>query len=112
MASPAERRYAAVVEELRSGPGVTQGSPGKGFGASALKVGGKIFAMLSSREQFVVKLPRQRVDQLIASGSGERFDPGHGRIMKEWLALAPDSGEDWLALAREAKEFVGPGERK
>jgi hypothetical protein len=105
MPGPAEQRYAEIVEALRDDPGVTQGA-GKGFGASALKVRGKIFAMLSSKGQFVVKLPRQRVDQLIASAGGERFDPGHGQIMKEWLALGPDSGEDWLALAREAMEFV------
>jgi len=105
MPGPAEQRYATVVAALRGGPGVTQGAS-KGFGASALKVNDKIFAMLSSKGQFVVKLPRPRVDGLLASGSGERFDPGHGRIMKEWLALEPDSGEDWLALAREAKEFV------
>jgi hypothetical protein len=106
MPASAEQRYAEIVEALRDGPGVTQGSSGKGFGATALKVDDKIFAMLSSKGQFVVKLPRQRVDLLVAAGSGERFDPGHGRVMKEWLALGSDSGEDWLALAREAREFV------
>lgn len=49
MQRPAEQCYAAVVEALRDGPGVIQGSGGEGFGASALKAGGKIFAMLSSR---------------------------------------------------------------
>jgi hypothetical protein len=107
MAGSPEQRYAAVVEALREAPGVTQGAPGRGFGASALKVHGKIFAMLTSRRQFVVKIPRERVDGLIAAGVGERFDPGHGRIMKEWLALEPESSADWLALAREALDFVG-----
>jgi hypothetical protein len=27
--------------------------------------------------------------------------------MKEWLALEPESPADWLALAREALDFVG-----
>jgi hypothetical protein len=102
MAPPTEQRYAAIVEVLQGGPGVTQGSPGKGFGASALKVHGKIFAMLSSRGQFVVKLPRPHLDLLAAAGSGERFDPGHGRTMnKEWLALGPISGRTgWRWRAR------------
>ncbi|HET8906911.1 MAG TPA: hypothetical protein VFN11_08105, partial [Ktedonobacterales bacterium] len=79
---------------------------GRGFGADALKARGKIFAMLAG-ERLVVKLPRQRVDALVASGEGERFDPRRdGRLMKEWLALAPTSEIDWLTLAREAKEFV------
>jgi hypothetical protein len=71
-----------------------------------LKVGGKIFAMLSSKGEFVVKLPKARVDALIASGDGERFDPGHGRLMKEWLAVEPTSEAEWLPLAREAMAFV------
>ena len=26
--------------------------------------------------------------------------------MREWLSLGPDSGQDWLALAREALDFA------
>jgi hypothetical protein len=58
--------------------GVTLGSGKKGFGSSALPVNTKIFAMLSFERKFVVKLPKKRVNELVASGSGERFDPGHG----------------------------------
>jgi hypothetical protein len=84
------------------------GSPGKkGFGSSALQVHGKIFAMVSSRGSFVVKLLKHRVESLEAAGAGQRFDPGHGRLMKEWLALQPTSKESWLSLAREAMRFVG-----
>ena len=56
--------------------------------------------------KLVVKLPRPRVDALITSGEGERFDPGHGRPMKEWVAVESTSEEEWLSLAREAMEFV------
>ena len=102
------RRYAAIVESFLGQPGVTRGKAGKrGFGSSALCVRDKIFAMLSSRDQFVVKLPRERVEALVASGEGERFDPGHGRVMKEWFAVGSTSEDVWLSLAREALEFVG-----
>lgn len=100
-------RYSEVVAACLGLPGVTQ--EGKGFGSSGLRVGGRIFAMLSSRGDFVVKLPRRRVDELVSSGDGDRFDPGHGRLMKEWLALRAGSSLDWLSLAREAMAFVGPG---
>ncbi len=103
--STPEERFATIVEELLGSPGVTPPA-GTGFGASGLKVGGKIFAMLASKGEFVVKLPPQRVDALIASGDGERFDPGHGRLMKEWVAIIPTSEADWLPLAQEAKAFV------
>lgn len=111
--TPGER-FEAVAGELMGHDGVRLGGlePGArgGFGsAGQLKVGGKIFAMLV-RDRLVVKLPRGRVDELIAAGDGERFDPRRdGRLMKEWLVLAPASGQDWLALAREALAFVGRG---
>jgi hypothetical protein len=57
--------------------------------------------------RLVVKLPRPRVDALVASGDGERFDPRHdGRLMKEWVSIEPTSEEEWLHLSREAMEFV------
>ncbi len=104
--STLEQRYAAIVEILRDDAGVTFGSPaGKGFGASALKINDRIFAMLVGG-RFVIKLPKERVDALVASGGGQRFDSGQGRPMKEWVAIEPASGLEWLALAREARTFV------
>lgn len=102
-----EDRYATLVDALLGSADVTLGSPGKkGFGSSALQVNGRIFTMLSNGK-LVVKLPRQQVDALIAAGVGERFDPRHdGRLMKEWLVVAPTSDERWLSLARDALEFV------
>jgi hypothetical protein len=103
-----EDRYAAIVAALRHNPGVTHAADlpqAKRFGSTELRIDNKIFAILS-KGKLVVKLPRQRVDALVASGDGERYDPGHGRLMKEWLAVAPASGLEWLPLAREALAFV------
>jgi hypothetical protein len=102
-----EECFATIVEELLSNPGVTPPSDGKGFGSSGLKIHDKIFAMLV-RSKLVVKLPKARVEAIIASGYGERFDPRKdGRLMKEWVCVEPTSEEGWLPLAREAMEFVG-----
>jgi hypothetical protein len=95
--------FSSIVKAMSKQRGVTFG--GKGFGSSALKADGKIFAMLSSQGEFVVKLSKARVDELVESGVGERFDPGRGRPMKEWLAVdAPK--KRWLALAKEALAFT------
>ena len=71
---------------------------------SVLSVDGKIFAMLA-RGRFVAKLPKDRVDALVRAGTGKRFDPGRGRLMKEWIAVARGRA-DWIALAKEACRYV------
>jgi len=97
--------YARVVKAFARDKQVTPPKGGTGFGASALKVGGKIFAMMSSKEKFVVKLPKERVDALVAARKGAYFDPGHGRLMKEWLEMSAGQAL-WVKLAKEAREFV------
>ena len=76
------------------------------MGSEGLKTGGKFFAMVS-RGELVVKLPRERVDELVEAGTGHRFDPGHGRLMKEWIALVPADEEECAAYVTEARSFVG-----
>ena len=77
----------------------------KGFGSKGLKVARKLFAF-ESKERLVLKLPRERIDELVAAGTGKRFDPGHGRLMKEWIAVGPAAKRLWLRLAREALDFA------
>jgi hypothetical protein len=101
-------RFAPVVAAFAKDRLVTTG--GKGFGSTGLKVNGKLFAMIASKGKFVVKLPKARVAELVDGRKGEFFDPGHGRLMKEWIALdvAPHA---WVALAQEARRFVGAAGR-
>ena len=94
-------RFAAVVEAFAKHRDV---SAGKLMASYGLKVHGKIFAMFG-RGKFVAKLPKERVDELVNGGKGERFDPGHGRPMKEWIAM-PSERASWVELAMEAYEFV------
>lgn len=78
------------------------------FGSPGLKIGGKVFAMLV-KGKLVVKLPKDRVEALVISGEGEYFDPGHGRLMKEWAAIKSASKKEWLSLAEAARDFVASG---
>jgi hypothetical protein len=98
----ADQLFESVAEALLSDSRISQA---KMFGSPGLKVGGKVFAMLV-KGKLVVKLPQKRVETLLASGDGERFDPGHGRLMKEWVAAKPRSKGEWLDLVEEAKDFV------
>jgi hypothetical protein len=103
----AARKFFTVVEALSWGDEITIGG-GKGFGSGALKVNGKIFAVISSHNQFVVKLSRKRVEQLVSSGIGIRFEPRPGKLMKEWLVVKAHQ-QRWTELAKEACEFVRRG---
>jgi hypothetical protein len=83
---------------------------GKMFSSKAvLNVDGKIFAMCV-KGNLVVKLPKSRVAEMVAVGAGRPFDPGHGRLMKEWISVVGGAG-GWIELAREARAFVGGGAR-
>lgn len=101
---PAER-FEGVVAAMSRRRDV---STGRMFGSVGLKAGGKTFAMLV-KGRLVLKLPRERVEELTGERQGEPFDPGHGRLMREWVALAPGAKLDWLELAREAHGFVRRG---
>ena len=105
-----EQRFADLVDDFAADPAVTppEGGPGarRRCGATALKTHGKVFAMLSG-DKLTLKLPAARVEALLASGAGERFDPRRdGRQMREWVSLAPSYTGDWLPLAQEACAFV------
>src|SRR5258705_2882713 len=102
----ADRKFEQLVTAYLEVEGVTPPGSSGGFGAGALRINGKIFAMFV-RGRLVVKLPKVRVDELVAAGEGERFDANKGTPMKEWLSLDPASKLGWKPLAEEAFAFVG-----
>jgi hypothetical protein len=102
-----EERFDTLVATFAQIPHVSRPGERHGFGSNALRIHGKIFAMLV-RGHLVVKLPRGRVDSLVGSGDGVRFDANKGTPMKEWFRLNPASDLKWRSIAREAMEFVSP----
>jgi hypothetical protein len=72
--------------------------------SNVLSVNGKIFAMLV-RGKLVVKLPKARVDELVAARVGTYFDPGHGRLMTQWISIGPER-VPWVELAKDAYVFA------
>ncbi|HVA52489.1 MAG TPA: hypothetical protein VNF05_03135 [Acidimicrobiales bacterium] len=78
---------------------------GKILHSEGLKSGGKFFAFTRHGE-LVVKLPRERVTQLIAEGTGSPFDAGKGRPMREWVVLRPTDLASCTGHVAEALEFV------
>lgn len=101
----AEEQFQAISDTFLRDTTIT---PKKMFGSMGLSVGGKVFSMLV-KYRLVVKLPVERVEALLASGAGQRFDPGHGRLMKEWASIDPQAEADWDELVEESKTFVETG---
>src|SRR3954453_3238537 len=76
---------------------------GRMLSASGLRdpAAGKFFAFVT-RGPLVVKLPAERVTELIASGEGRVFDAGKGRPMREWVGLVPPDEAACASFMREA----------
>jgi TfoX/Sxy family transcriptional regulator of competence genes len=113
-ATPTVERWEALVATMLAEGAATYGNAGgaqRAFGSTSLKTDGKIFAMLV-KDRLVVKLPAARVEELAGQGVGERFDPGHGRIQKEWLSVRGADPDQWRALATESEAFVAKRQRR
>jgi len=102
----ADRRLASVVKDYET---TSAGGGRRSFGSNGLKVAGKLFALFT-QGTLVVKLPEDRVGELVAAGVGTPFDPGRGRLMKEWLSVT-SAEASWFDLAREAHAFVARATR-
>ena len=108
--SDAAVRWGRLVDRMLAAGNATDGNaagdgPKRAFGATSLKTNGRIFAMLV-HDRLVVKLPAGRVEALIAESVGHAFDPGHGRLQREWLDVDGDDETAWWALATESEAFV------
>jgi len=72
--------FDAVIAAFRHDGKVTY-KDGTGFGSNALQVNGKMFALVSSKGQFVAKLSAMRVTELVHARIGNHFDAGRGKNM-------------------------------
>lgn len=85
----------------------TRISEGTIMNGRCLRVGKEFLALVDYKGSgLVVKLPRERVAELIQSGVGRPFAPA-GKIFKEWLSVPTPDRRQWRALLREGIAFVG-----
>lgn len=96
-----------VLEQLLCDPDVSRGAM---FGHAGARLGRSFFA-IDFHDDLVVKLGRERVEELVAAERAAPFDPsGKGMPMRDWAQVPPpDSGDPvvaWVALAEEAKDLL------
>ena len=90
-------------EELVAGAEGGAVSRGSMFGSQGLRTGKKFFAVWW-HEQLVLKLPPDRLQELVGAGSAQPFEPMEGRAMNGWVVV--DRSADWPGLTDEARAFV------
>ena len=76
------------------------------MGGRCVRVAGEFLALVDFKGSgLVVKLPRERVDQLIAEGVGRPFAPA-GKVFREWVSVPEADSRQWDALLREGIGFA------
>jgi hypothetical protein len=103
--SEARQLYDGLTDDLLYDPAVGRSTM---MGYPCLRRAGRFFASFDPRaEALVVKLPRERVAELVADGDGEPFAP-NGRVFREWVTIPEPDREVWVRLLAEARDFAAP----
>lgn len=95
-----------LVEPMYADPAVARSTM---MGLPCVRLDGRFFASLDrDTGALLVKLPAERVAQLIAAGDGEPFAPA-GRVFREWVAVHRPDRRRWRRLLSEARDHAaGP----
>ena len=76
------------------------------MGYPCVRLAGKFLASFDDKaRRLVVKLPRERVTELIDNGDGDPFAPA-GKVFREWVSIPTVNRELWVTLLAEAVEFA------
>ncbi len=92
-----------TIAGITGAPHIAEGTI---MGSRCLRAGGEFLAMPDHRTGgLVVKLPRERVQELIGAGIGAAFAPA-GKVFEEWFAVVEPDEERRRVLLAEGKAFV------
>jgi hypothetical protein len=74
-----------------------------------VRLAGRFLASFDDRTgRVVVKLPRERVTELVENGDGFPFAPA-GKAFREWVSFATVDRSLWRAVLAEAVDFARKG---
>ncbi|MEU4290864.1 hypothetical protein AB0E63_21775 [Kribbella sp. NPDC026596] len=94
--------YDELTDDLLYDPAIGRATM---MGYPCVRLAGRFVASYDDASGLVVKLPRDRVTELIECGTGDPFAPA-GKVFREWASIpTPDRGL-WTALLAEAVEFA------
>lgn len=106
MTNPDNDAFWDLIDELRETD--DRIDEGRIMSSRCARVAGAFLAMHSAdRWGLVVKLPGERVQELIDAGIGEPFSP-NGKVFREWVSIPRRDKRRWRSLLREGVAFVAP----
>jgi hypothetical protein len=92
-----------LADHLLQEPGMTRSTM---MGYPCLRANGAFFACVERKTgRLIVKLPADRVWELVRSGRATSFAP-NGRTFREWAAFSQPNRKEWTAMLDEARRFV------
>lgn len=101
--TPGEQRFWELAEPYLVRSDVTRSTM---MGFPCLRVRGQFFASTErATGDLLVKLPEDRVDELVDAGRADPFAPA-GRRFREWAAVPFSRSRSWKQLLDEAHTFV------
>ena len=95
--------YDELTDDLLYDPAIGRATM---MGYPCVRLAGRFLASYDDKsDSLVVKLPRERVTQLIERGEGDPFAPA-GKIFREWVSIPTVDRKLWRRLLDEAVDFA------
>ena len=98
--------YDELTDDLLYDPAIGRATM---MGYPCVRLAGRFLASYDDTAGgLVVKLPRERVTELVTSGHGDPFAPA-GKVFREWVSIPTVDRELWQTLLAEAVDFARQG---
>lgn len=98
--------YDELTDDLLYDPAIGRATM---MGLPCVRLAGTFLASYDTRTaRLVVKLPRERVTELVDGGQGEPFAPA-GKVFREWVSVPTPDRQLWQTMLAEAVDFARQG---
>ncbi|HYJ68591.1 MAG TPA: hypothetical protein VEX15_13125 [Nocardioidaceae bacterium] len=95
--------YDELTDDLLYDPAIGRATM---MGYPCVRFAGQFLASYDNKSgALVVKLPRDRVTELVEAGDGDPFAPA-GKVFREWVSISAVDRTLWRALLNEAIDFA------
>jgi hypothetical protein len=94
--------YDDLTDDLLYDPAIGRATM---MGYPCVRLAGQFVASYDKAGCLIVKLPSDRVTELITAGSGEPFAPA-GKVFREWVAIPTVDRRLWESVLAEAVTFA------